>query len=114
VLRLQDLGVAGLLLQFADPAAMRRYAEGTLGALRRYDADHGAELVRTLRVHLDAGLDRRATGEHLVLHPNTVSQRLRRIEVLTGLNLRTSQAVLEARTALMLLDVADAVDVPVP
>ena len=114
LLRLQDLGVAGLLLQFAEPAAMRRYAERTLGALRRYDAEQGAELVRTLRVHLEAGLDRHVTGERLVLHPNTVTQRLRRIEVLTGLNLRSSRAVLEARTALLLLDVVDAVDVPVP
>jgi GAF domain-containing protein/sugar diacid utilization regulator len=113
LLRLEDLGVAGLLLQFAEPAALRRYAERTLGALRRYDAEHGAELVRTLRVHLDAGLDRRVTGEQLVVHPNTVSQRLRRIEVLTGLSLRSSRAVLEARTALLLLDVVEAADVPV-
>lgn len=109
VLTIDDLGAAGLLLQFAEPAELRRYAERTLGAVSRYDAEHGAELLRTLRSYLDSDLDRRATGDLLVLHPNTVSQRLRRIETLTGLNLRSSRSVIDARTALMLIDVADAV-----
>jgi sugar diacid utilization regulator len=108
-LTLDDLGAAGLLLRYAEPAELRRYAERTLGAVRRYDADHGAELVRTLRVFLDCDLDRRATAERLVLHPNTVSQRLRRIETLTGLDLRSPRSVIDARTALMLIDVVDAV-----
>jgi DNA-binding PucR family transcriptional regulator len=44
-----------------------------------------------------------------VLHPNTVSQRLRRIETLTGLDLRSPRSVIDARTALMLIDIVDAV-----
>jgi sugar diacid utilization regulator len=105
---LDDLGAAGLLLQYADPKELRRYADRTIGALRQYDADHGAQLFKTLRVYLDCDLDRRATGELLVLHPNTVSQRLQRVETLTGLNLRSPRSVVEARTALMLTDVAEA------
>lgn len=106
---LDDLGAAGLLLQFAGPDELRHYAERTIGVLRRYDTEHGAELFNTLRAYLDSDLDRRATAEVLVLHPNTVSQRLRRVETLTGFNLRSSRSVIEARTALMLTDVADAV-----
>ncbi|MTD53697.1 helix-turn-helix domain-containing protein [Amycolatopsis pithecellobii] len=106
---LDDLGAAGLLLQFAEPEELRRYAERTIGVLRRYDTAHGAELLKTLRAYLNCDLDRRTTGEILVLHPNTVSQRLRRIETLTGLDLRSPRSVIEARTALMLTDVADAV-----
>lgn len=109
---LDQLGVAGLMLQFADTDELRRYAERTLGVVRQYDADHGAELVKTLRVYLYCDLDRRITSERLVLHPNTVSQRLRRIEVLSGLDLRSPRSVLEARTALMLTDIADAVGDP--
>jgi DNA-binding PucR family transcriptional regulator len=106
---LDDLGAAGLLLQFADPEELRRYTERTIGVLRTYDADHGAELIKTLRAYLNCDLDRRAAGKFLVLHPNTVSQRLRRVETLTGLNLRSPRSVIEARTALMLTDVAEAV-----
>lgn len=109
VVTFDDLGAAGLLLQFAAPAELRRYAERTVGVLCRYDADHGAELFRTLRTYLDCDLDRRTTAEVLVLHPNTVSQRLRRVETMTGLNLRSPRSVIEARTALMLHDVADAI-----
>jgi DNA-binding PucR family transcriptional regulator len=39
----------------------------------------------TLRAYLDAGLT--ARDRALTIHPNTVSQRLRRIAALTGLDL---------------------------
>ncbi|WP_459981440.1 helix-turn-helix domain-containing protein [Nocardioides sp. AN3] len=105
---LDDLGAAGLLLQYADPAELRRYTQRTIGVLRKYDADHGTELFKTLRAYLNCDLDRKMTADLLVLHPNTVSQRLRRIETLTSLNLRSPRAVIEARTACLLADVADA------
>ncbi|MBE1585349.1 helix-turn-helix domain-containing protein [Nonomuraea angiospora] len=107
---LDDLGVAGLLLQLGDPVRLRAYAGRTLGALIRYDHDHGAALLRTLRTYLDSGMDRHLTARALTLHPNTVSQRLRRIEALTGLDLRSSQAVVDARAALIVLDVAEGAD----
>ncbi|MGV9385399.1 helix-turn-helix domain-containing protein [Nonomuraea sp. NPDC003707] len=107
---LDDLGVAGLLLQLGDPVRLRAYADRTLGALLRYDHDHGAALLRTLRTYLDSGVDRHLTARALTLHPNTVSQRLRRIEALTGLDLRSSQAVVDARAALIVLDVAEGTD----
>ncbi|MGW6502565.1 helix-turn-helix domain-containing protein [Nonomuraea angiospora] len=107
---LDDLGVAGLLLQLGDPVRLRAYADRTLGALIRYDHDHGAALLRTLRTYLDSGTDRHLTARALTLHPNTVSQRLRRIEALTGLDLRSSQAVVDARAALIVLDVAEGAD----
>ncbi|MFF4624106.1 helix-turn-helix domain-containing protein [Nonomuraea jabiensis] len=107
---LDDLGVAGLLLQLGDPVRLRAYADRTLGALIRYDRDHGAALLRTLRTYLDSGVDRHVTARALTLHPNTVSQRLRRVEALTGLDLRSAQAVVDARAALIVLDVAEGAD----
>lgn len=103
---LDDLGAAALLLRYAEPAHLRRYAERTLGAVARYDADHGSELLRTLRTYLDHDLDRAATAERLTLHVNTVSQRLRRIETLSGLNLRSPRQIIEARTSLLLMEIA--------
>ncbi|MGW1162924.1 helix-turn-helix domain-containing protein [Streptomyces sp. NPDC002519] len=103
---LDDLGVGGLLLQLGDSARLRAFAERTLGALVRYDEEHGAELLRTLRVYLDAGLDRNATADLLTVHPNTVSQRMRRIFELTGLDWRDAHTMVDARSALVVLDVA--------
>lgn len=105
VVTLDGLGVAGLLLQLDDPAPLRGYADRTLGPLVRHDEQHGTSLVATLRAHLAHRLDRQATAQALILHPNTISQRLRRIETLTGLDLRDPTAALEARSALMVLDV---------
>lgn len=44
------------------------------------------DLLRTLKVYLDTGLDRRRTAELLHVHPNTVDYRLRRAVTLTGLD----------------------------
>jgi sugar diacid utilization regulator len=107
-LTLDDLGAAGLLLQYADPHQLRRHANRTLATLHHYDTDHDSQLITTLRTYLDHNLDRRTTADHLVLHPNTVSQLLRRIETLTGLDLHHPRHIIEARTALLLSDIADA------
>ncbi|WP_280460041.1 helix-turn-helix domain-containing protein [Nocardia carnea] len=106
VMALDELGVAGLLLRYAEPAHLQRYADRTLGAVTRYDARHGSELLHTLRTYLDCDLDRAATAEHLTVHVNTVSQRLRRIEKLSGLSLRSPRQAIDARTALMLMQIA--------
>ncbi|MFI6886097.1 PucR family transcriptional regulator [Streptosporangium canum] len=44
------------------------------------------DLLRTLKVYLETGLDRRRTAELLHVHPNTVDYRLRRAVSLTGLD----------------------------
>lgn len=112
VLTLDDLGAVGILLQFAEAAVLQRYADRVLGAIDDYDTENGTDLVSTLRTYLDRDLDRRATATQLVVHPNTVSQRLRRIEVLSGLDLRSPRSILDARSALMLLDVARTIEDP--
>ncbi|MEU9393631.1 helix-turn-helix domain-containing protein [Streptomyces sp. NPDC048324] len=61
--------------------------------------------MATLRAHLAHRLDRQATAQALMVHTNTISQRLRRIQTLTGMDLRDAAAAVEARSALMVLDV---------
>jgi hypothetical protein len=46
----------------------------------------GASLMRTLRVYLEQGQDRRQTSRTLNIHTNTLDYRLRRIHELTGLS----------------------------
>ena len=106
VVTLDGLGVAGLLLRLGDPEPLRRYAERTLGPLLKHDEQHGTALVATLRAHLTHRMDRQATAQALLVHPNTISQRLRRIESLAKLDLRDPAAAVEARAALTVLDVA--------
>ena len=59
-----------------------------------------------MRTYLDRRQHRSETAAALHLHPNTVTQRLQRIETLTSLNLADPAAVVELTAALALLDVA--------
>jgi len=103
---LDRLGVAGLLLQLDDPAPLVAFADRSLAAVRRHDERRGTQLIDTLRCYLGNRQNRAATAAALHLHPNTVTQRLQRIETLAGLDLADPEAVVQVRAALTVLDVA--------
>lgn len=105
---LDGLGVSGLLLQLDDPAPLLAFADRTLAEVHRHDERRGTHLVQTLRSYLDHRQNRGATAAALHLHPNTVTQRLQRIQALANLDLTDPEAVVQARTALTVLDVARA------
>jgi GAF domain-containing protein len=100
VIDLREVMIDHLLLQLDDPAALRDFARSTLGAALDYDDEHDTELLRTARVLLDHELDRRAAAAALHLHPNTVGQRVRRLEGLTGLRLAKPRDLLRLTSAL--------------
>lgn len=51
----------------------------------------GEQLLQTLRTYLHGGQHVKSTAEALHIHPNTLRQRLRRVERLTGLSLANSE-----------------------
>ena len=106
VVRLEELGVLGLLLQLEDSTQLVAFAGRTLGPLLDYDAVHRTDLVHTLRTHFACKLDRSRTAGALHIHPNTVTQRLRRIEQLCGVDLADPAVALQFSAALTVLDVA--------
>ncbi|MBJ7354511.1 MAG: helix-turn-helix domain-containing protein [Thermoleophilaceae bacterium] len=63
----------------------------------------GAELVRSIVSFLDNDLNADAAAEELFVHPNTVRNRLRRFEELTGKSLRSIQDLSELQIALLRL-----------
>ncbi|MEV0581751.1 helix-turn-helix domain-containing protein [Nonomuraea sp. NPDC050310] len=75
--------LADVLLEYqlTRPSEATEALAGLLDPLLDYP-----DLLRTLKVYLDSGLDRRRTAELLHVHPNTVDYRLRRAVVLTGLD----------------------------
>jgi hypothetical protein len=64
------------------------HADRLLGELLRpvlaYDAERGTDLVQTLRTYVQAGFSPTRSAAQLIVHPNTVLYRLRRIRELTG------------------------------
>jgi hypothetical protein len=59
-----------------------------IGPLEDYAEKRESELIETLEAFVASGLDRRGTAERMHVHPNTLDYRLRRIQELTGLDLR--------------------------
>lgn len=105
VVQLADLGVVGLLLQLDDSTQLRDFAGRALGPLLDYDDSHHTDLVGTLRTYFACKHDRNRVAERLHIHPNTVAQRLRRIEQLCGVELAEPSTTLQFSAALTVRDV---------
>jgi GAF domain-containing protein len=99
------LGLSALLLETGAPDALRRFAATVLRRVEAHEERHGGDLLRTLQAWLAAGCSTAATAEALVVHRNTVSYRLGRIEQLTRRSLRDNGVRLELQLALMIRDI---------
>jgi sugar diacid utilization regulator len=106
VVRLENLGVVGLLLQLEDSSQLVAFAGRTLGPLIDYDHAHQTDLVATLRTYFACKQDRKTVAGRLHIHPNTVAQRLRRIEQLCEVDLADPAVMLQFNAALTVQDVA--------
>jgi GAF domain-containing protein/sugar diacid utilization regulator len=102
------LGLSALLLETGAPDALRRFAVTVLRRVEAHEEHHGGDLLRTLQAWLAAGCSTAATAEALVVHRNTVSYRLGRIEQLTRRSLRDNGVRLELQLALMIRDIVRA------
>jgi PucR family transcriptional regulator, purine catabolism regulatory protein len=98
----RDLGSHALLLALLDPEVLSGFREQVLGPVERWDLDHGAELLQTLRAFLMNGGRWRATAAHLHIHHNTLRYRLRRVELLTGRQLDEVADRLDVQIALLI------------
>lgn len=83
----------GLLPRTLTEAA--QIAETILGALLAYDADTDSDLVDTLRAYLDSDRSPTETAKKMLVHKQTISYRITRIQALTGRSLRSSRDISE-------------------
>lgn len=100
-----DLGLAALLLETGATGTLRRRAANLLRPVEAHERRYGGELLATLRRWLAAGCSTAATAEALVVHRNTVTYRLERVEQLVGRSLRDSGVRLELQLALTVRDI---------
>ncbi|MCP2261773.1 DNA-binding transcriptional regulator, PucR family [Streptoalloteichus tenebrarius] len=84
VLSGEEIASHQLLLATVPDELRRSFRARLLGPLRDYDAEHGSDLVHTLRVFLDCACSWTRTAAQLHLHVNTLRYRIGRIEELTG------------------------------
>ena len=100
------LGLSALLLETGTPDALRRFAATVLQDVEAHEERYGGDLLATLRAWLSAGCSTAAAADVLVVHRNTVTYRLGRIEQLTGRTLRDSGVRLELQLALTIREIA--------
>ena len=84
----EQLGAYRYLVHLDPGEAPRDRFGQAVERLMDYDARRKAQLVETLERFLGARCSVAGTARELYIHPNTVRQRLERIEQVTGLDLR--------------------------
>ena len=88
VARLADVHAEALLMELRDLAAAHGdRPTGPVTRLSAYDAEHGTNLVETLRAWLDAFGDVAAASASMFVHPNTFRYRLKRLTEVSGIDL---------------------------
>jgi purine catabolism regulator len=102
-----DLGTYRLLLSMADPDALRAFADAMLGALDRYDEEHGGELVASLQAFLEHNARWEAAAAQLYVHRHTLRYRMRKVGELTGRDLGSSFDRMEFWLALRARDLLE-------
>ncbi|MVU77559.1 PucR family transcriptional regulator [Nocardia sp. ET3-3] len=91
--RMADLAVE---YQLTRPGTARDHLIASLSPLERHP-----DLLDALRAYLDCGLDRGRTADRLGVHPNSVTNRLRRIHRVSGLDLTDTEGISRAALALL-------------
>jgi hypothetical protein len=88
VARLADVHAEALLMELRDLAAAHGdRLTGPVARLSAYDAEHGTNLIETLRAWLDAFGDVTAASAAMFVHANTFRYRLRRLTEVCGIDL---------------------------
>lgn len=79
-----DLGVYALLFETHDLNKMGEYVKENVERLEKYDREHNAEYMKTLRVLLMNGDNVDAIAQKLHVHKNTLFYRKKRIVEIVG------------------------------
>lgn len=100
------LGVVGALVHDRSGATARSIVRRALGPVLDYDAARGSDLAGTLHEYFVSGGGLKATAAALRVHPNTVRQRLSRVDTLLGSAWRDPTARLHLQLAVQLWQVS--------
>jgi sugar diacid utilization regulator len=96
----RELGFIGLLI--GEHRDIGGFLRATLGPVLDYDAERGTSLARTLEDYFSTGCSLSRTAERLLIHVNTVTQRLHRVGLLLGDDWQEPDRALEIQMALRL------------
>jgi purine catabolism regulator len=96
----EDLGAFRLLLAVQDDEALRVYTESVLGPLEDGGGEYGDELLRSLEAFIEQNGQWEKAARQLYCHRHTLRYRIRRVEELTGRDLKSARDRIELWLAL--------------
>jgi DNA-binding PucR family transcriptional regulator len=96
----EDLGAFQLLLSLQDDDALLTYCRGVLGPVEAAEGDYGDELLRSLDTFIEHNGHWERAASALYCHRHTLRYRMRRVEQLTGRDLRSARDRIEFWLAL--------------
>jgi GAF domain-containing protein len=97
-----ELSPYAILLGSLDASAVASYLRDTVGPVQEYDEQFGTPLLQTLDAVYEAGGQVAAAAERLHIHPNTVYQRLGRIDSISGRHWKNNETAMQWQLALAL------------
>ncbi|MBD8941990.1 MAG: PucR family transcriptional regulator [Clostridiales bacterium] len=83
------LGIYKLLITSTKQNLFNIY-NSTMKSLIEFDRENDADLINTLSIYLANNLSLDATSKQLYIHSNTIRYRLKKIEALTGMSLKST------------------------
>jgi PucR family transcriptional regulator, purine catabolism regulatory protein len=96
----EDLGAFRLLLAIQDDDALRVYTDSVLGPLEDGGGEYGDELLRSLEAFIEQNGQWEKAARQLYCHRHTLRYRIKRIEELTGRDLKSARDRIELWLAL--------------
>lgn len=96
----EDLGAFRLLLAVQDDEALRVYTDSVLGPLEDGGGEYGDELLRSLEAFIEQNGQWEKAARQLYCHRHTLRYRIKRIEELTGRDLKSARDRVELWLAL--------------
>ena len=96
----RDLGAFQLLLSLQDDDALRLYCDSVLGPIEDGGGEYGDELIRSVEAFIEQNGQWEKAARELFCHRHTLRYRIRRVEELTGRDLKSARHRIEFWLAL--------------
>lgn len=96
----KDLGSFQLLLSLQDDEALRLFCDSILAPIEECEGHYGGELMRSLEAFIEENGQWERAAKRLYCHRHTLRYRIRRVEELTGRDLRSARDRIEFWLAL--------------
>lgn len=100
-----DLIVYHLLYSIKNNPIIERLYKNSIDKLIKFDKENNTELLKTIKSVINSSYNFNAAADGLFIHRNTLYQRIKKIESITGYNLNNSEARLLFQLGIKIHDI---------